>query len=89
MAEFFPLSEGSPSSSVLPRTSHVPVDAARRLEKKKIPAGIIRVYDGHDILGTLPPAFQLVLNRAARFCAVRPNPLAALVQRYEYRLRNK
>jgi hypothetical protein len=91
VAEFFPLTAGSSRRQVSPSSLPGPpcvsgIEAARCRTSDSTTAGIIRIYRSLDTLGTLPPAFELVLERAARFCAVDAEVLASLVERFEHRL---
>lgn len=43
------------------------------------------IFSRHDILGTLPPEFQLVADRAAQWVGVETDDLCAVVERMERR----
>ena len=44
-----------------------------------------RVYCAHDILGSVPEEYALVVERAARWCGVEDEVIYAVVERFERR----
>lgn len=44
-----------------------------------------KVYYSHDILGSVPEEFALVVERAARWCGVGDEMIYAIVERFERR----
>jgi len=44
-----------------------------------------KIYDSHDILGSVPENYALVIERAARWCCVGDEVIYAVVERFERR----
>ena len=44
------------------------------------------IYNTSDALGTLPPQYDAVIKRAARWCGVQDDYVAGVVERFERRL---
>lgn len=45
-----------------------------------------KVYDSHDVLGSVPEKYALVVERAAHWCGVGDEVIYAVVERFERRL---
>ena len=63
------------------------VDAqTRNAELPLIPGEKTRSYDATDFTGTLPPAFEVVINAAAEVVGVRPRDMTRIVENFERKL---
>lgn len=79
-----------PSSSARPTSSRRTTPASRTPSPSNAgpapPASAYTVFNSHDILGSLPYSYELVLEVGAKWVGVGKEDVAALVETYERRL---
>ncbi|KAG9043430.1 hypothetical protein FS837_009643 [Tulasnella sp. UAMH 9824] len=82
--------ENSPSSSARPMSSRRKTPESRTPSPSSAgpvpPASSYTVFNSHDILGSLPQSYELVLEVGAKWVGVGKEDVAALVDTYERRL---
>ncbi|KAG8948116.1 hypothetical protein FRC04_010028 [Tulasnella sp. 424] len=85
-----PQSENSPGSSTRPTSSGRATPQSRTPSPSNAnpipPAALYTMFNSHDILGSLPHPYELVLEVAAKWVGVGKEDVAALVDTYERRL---
>ncbi|KAI0677598.1 hypothetical protein C8Q78DRAFT_960540 [Trametes maxima] len=92
--DHFPLSERPPSPSPHSDTDDTTPAARHAMNANEIDDGsdVLRpgqnyhIYNTQDILGTVPPDLELVVNRAAKWAGVDDDYVLGVVERFERRL---